>query len=1745
MDLSFKKHICAFLAFVCMMLSAASCIYDDIPEEVGGALRFNVTAAPATKLSYEGFHTSFTDTDVVGCVIAAKSGGEYTYKSTTAWQYQSGFLSLLTEDDAYVEKHEDHDMAENGYVSLLDEEMEYSFFFYYPYDPDNLPDESDWKSYTVSVGTDFSTSGALSASDHLWTKYDDQSKYKEGLPYEKSLTFEKKTASVEVHLDHGDGYAIDDVWIDMVEGTQGLMTKMEFDLTTGAFTALPVPTATSPAYDGRIIPGTVAEGQGSIHENAYRMIMVPQQVNSWRLHAIVTEDGSPEEYNVHLEDKLKKLEEGKLYIFHIAKAGKGSILIKDWDSGSTGTLEPDFFNDLDMNSDRGKDPETQYVIVKSGETVTITGTDLDLVSLIEMSGAEVTEFACSKTAGYNTNGYLWQITFTLPETARDGKVYIDTEDREKASPGSITVIKPVATGLEPSVISVAEGDVTLYGTDLDLVRSITFAGGATAVVKSCADDGTWLTVTVPEYAHSGELQMNVKNGTVQSSGQILTISAEKQKPHVDDVTGIFKYDQANTITVTGENLNLVTTITVSNADDWNTNKVTLAKGEDFTYDEQSGVITFIYPEGAGENNGLAQLHFHVGEEHADSYVSLKPAITQDIRRYLDYINVIGENFSAVKYVYLNRDNDSNPKQVDYSLDNDNEISLVVWQNAGVTGEIWLEAKHGYVIYGTYDFTPIIDRIEPNPAKIGQSITLYGSNLDLVHAVGFYDGADHSIRITSTADYPNTTLTNSSGAMTLTVPYGAKSGSLELICVDWGATTTTDTPYLTIESALSVVSIDNASRGDYNDTHIVVRPGEDVVIHGSGLDQIDEIKVGEVTLTRSEGKLKFDDQQNTLTFTFPDFTGSWIDDGTIVLVTAEGDLEIPAGTYELPDPEMTSVDREGSTVVFHGTDLDVPGSILLNGEPVSPQSVTASEIRISRFVTGISAGNLTIESSYDYEKSASMSYDFTPVITSISSNSVDPGQELTIYGRNLDLVDCVIFGDIEIYVRVTPVEGEENIPLTFNIPADAENRSCELTLRCIDYSTRVNSDSVTISALDNKVDIWTGQEEVSLDVSYDWASLDLKPGDQLVLYTDASVIENEQTKFSNLKDWSFNLQNSSGNTLAGAQNPYKNSTGVMVTLTAAMISDLNANGLRIADITNCYMEGVSVIRSAAQIVQPEISSITRNDQFIYINGSNLNVVTSVNLNNGYIGNDGWLVNGDGTCITIDLSRGGNRSITGNVIISYDGGTVGKAYDFAPAVSDISPTTVSFGETVTVTGTNLDLVQNVTFVEGGVDAKGLDAPVPGTTLTFVVPEGAQTGKITLSCIDGGTTKVTPDQEITIGSGGETPQPTVSSIKSGRDQSEDVEVVAKAGEQITISGSGLGGVTAVKVNGTSISVTSDGNTIVFTAPDVSDGPISLVTSAGETVAGTYVTPTPTITGCVRAADNKVVVSGTDLDLVKTVYLNVTGNSDVNPNFTLNGSNQIVLEGSVCNMWGSVRVVSRYNDSNGSEKTSGTLDYNFRPVITRITDGANPITWAVPGQQITIEGQNLDLVRQVTFNNSGKTVDVSPTLGDLDATLTVTVPEGTEGSVSITLQDITGQNNTPYEFEVRASSGGGETPGGAENTLWTGNESTQYNRVPVDLQRKYSWNEVNLATHDVSIKVEFNYESHYSLAEEPVLELYNGHHAKIMSIELNNIDESQHITVTTDLLEIFKNTQGFKIGGYGINIIKVSVIVTEKQQN
>ena len=68
MDLNIRKYIYAFLAFVCVMLSSVSCIFDDdydTDDFETEALQFRVLA-PDTKVTYNDLSTSFENGDVIG-----------------------------------------------------------------------------------------------------------------------------------------------------------------------------------------------------------------------------------------------------------------------------------------------------------------------------------------------------------------------------------------------------------------------------------------------------------------------------------------------------------------------------------------------------------------------------------------------------------------------------------------------------------------------------------------------------------------------------------------------------------------------------------------------------------------------------------------------------------------------------------------------------------------------------------------------------------------------------------------------------------------------------------------------------------------------------------------------------------------------------------------------------------------------------------------------------------------------------------------------------------------------------------------------------------------------------------------------------------------------------------------------------------------------------------------------------------------------------------------------------------------------------------------------------------------------------------------------------------------------------------------------------------------------------------------------------------------------------------------------
>ena len=1381
MDLSFRKYLNILLLMLTLVLAVMSCSKDepyspiDIESNIG-ALQFNVLDDPLTRLAYDGVHASFTTGEAIGCVIAAKYGDSYQWKANTKWTYsENGILLLADNVEGLLSKRDPHES--NGFVRLLDKTMTYAFFFYYPYTSEMdgtfpmaesqyllaAPSEGNMTSYPMFVSTDYreNTIDRISHSEHLWVSHIQDPYAVESTSAEVSLTFERKTAALEIHCDHDSAdppaYTITDVWISVPDESNGVLRGVQMNLTDGtavAYTGNSTLQERNAVYKGRLYPGQINPDSDHSDEDIYRMLLPAQTVSNWNLHAVITEDGSPQEYSVPLT-KLSKLEEGKQYILHIAKAGNGSILIKDWESGSNTGLLPDFFQHLEMTSNRGTNAETGHVIVKPGEIVTIIGTELDLVAEIELVGAEVTEFDCDKSEEYDTNGGLWEITFTLPESARDGVVYIDTKAWEKASPGTIELVKPKATSLEPSTVASVGVDVVLAGENLDLVESITFAGGAIAPVKSWSDDGTSLTVTVPEYAQSGELVMNVKNGTSQSSGLILTVSTENYKPEVLDVTGIFKYDQQNAITVTGENLDMVDVITVSNVDDWDTDRVILNKSDGhFAYNEGDGTITFTYPQGAGENNGLAQIHFHVGEEHVDSYVALRPEITQDISRSTDYVYVFGNNMNAVTSVRLNH-----LENAEFDCISNNEISIDVWQSAGVTGVVELTAKHGYVTSRGYNFRPdaFPITIEPNPAKVGQEILISGTNLDLVGGVAFTGPGDTKVIVGKENPNPNEdpALASAPGSiMIVTVPSGAVSGPLTLFCIDFG-TNKCETPYLQILSP-SVTSIDNAARNDYGDCDVAVCPGEEVVIHGLNLDLIGKIKIGEVVISGGNN-LEYDSGHNTLTFVFPELD-PWTD-GNIVMVTKEGDTEIVAGTYVRPIPTITEIVRDGGTVVFRGSNLDL-GSVYLNDdgdEAITPQSRSASEIRISRFVTGI-AGNIRIVT--DYGDEVTKSFNFTPVVTYVSPNPISPGQELRINGQNLDLVDCVMFGTNDVndkygYVRVTPEEGNSDTPLVIRVPADAQNQACVLELRCVDYTTRVDYSPVTVNAFNGEdVAIWTGNAKGTQNITYDWASLDLKAGDQLIVYTDASVMENDEMVFTNLNDWSFNLKNGNGSDLADAQNPYMNSTGIMVVLTDNMINDLKNNNLRVADMNNCLLTKVSVVKMS-NFVQPTIKSVTRENMLVHVDFEGFDNITVVSLNeNQLTDNNGYYVNS--TRVTIDLSQNNlinSMRFTGSIVLQGSNGSDYENYNFTPSVDTNLQSLGSLNNNVqiTLTGNNLDLVENVVFTTSAGTENGYLNKISSTQIQVTIPNNAVTGMVKLDCLDSQNTQIVVGTITINGSGG----------------------------------------------------------------------------------------------------------------------------------------------------------------------------------------------------------------------------------------------------------------------------------------------------------------------------------------------------------------------------------------------------------
>ena len=198
----------------------------------------------------------------------------------------------------------------------------------------------------------------------------------------------------------------------------------------------------------------------------------------------------------------------------------------------------------------------------------------------------------------------------------------------------------------------------------------------------------------------------------------------------------------------------------------------------------------------------------------------------------------------------------------------------------------------------------------------------------------------------------------------------------------------------------------------------------------------------------------------------------------------------------------------------------------------------------------------------------------------------------------------------------------------------------------------------------------------------------------------------------------------------------------------------------------------------------------------------------------------------------------------------------------------------GEKITVTGTYLNLAKDVTI--GGVSAVDLKISNDGTGIIFTLPADAPDGDILIVCKSG--------VEVPVGK--------LNTVKP-------TECVAapnpvKAGKSLTISGKDMDLINAVEFDGTD-AVTGEGITVnadkvvVKEVPEkATEGNLRLVMANGQRIEVAFTLVKPTITSYntnPASAGSPLKITGTDLDLVKSITFGEAKNDDDKFEVSANG--------------------------------------------------------------------------------------------------------------------------------------------------------------------------------------------------------------------------------------------------------------------
>jgi len=328
-------------------------------------------------------------------------------------------------------------------------------------------------------------------------------------------------------------------------------------------------------------------------------------------------------------------------------------------------------------------------------------------------------------------------------------------------------------------------------------------------------------------------------------------------------------------------------------------------------------------------------------------------------------------------------------------------------------------------------------------SVGDSLTIEGDYLNLIHAVIFQDGVK----------VPDAKFgTHTRYKIKVAIPKHAQTGK---ICLsDENAS---GANYLYSSDALTVNLPTCTAMSPTKP-----KAGATMTFTGTSLNLIQYItfqgaKIDSTVLTITpDGK--------TITCALPAIAT----DGEVDLVTYSG-IKIPAGTISTVVPTgLTLVPnpvKSGATITIAGNDLDLVTGIAFNN--ASGTIATQSSTKITAVVPiAAQDGNVTL--SLANGKTVAVAYTLVkPIITSFSPSALMAGNDVNITGTDLDLVASIVFpGSGSPTVAAASFKSQSATSILVTVPASANGSVISLILT--NSATISNISGLTISPSTNPV-----------------------------------------------------------------------------------------------------------------------------------------------------------------------------------------------------------------------------------------------------------------------------------------------------------------------------------------------------------------------------------------------------------------------------------------------------------------------------------------------------------------------------------------------------------------------------------------------------------------------------------------------------------------------------------------------------